>query len=364
MSKLARENILNLAVYKPGKPIEEVQRELGLKEVIKLASNENPLGPSPRVRDYLCNNLEEINYYPDAYNHGLRSRLADFYQISFEELHFGNGSNEIVQQLSLAFLEPGDQALMPVPTFPRYAPLAQMMNAEALEVPLLDFHLDLEAMADKISPTTKLIYICSPNNPTGGAINKNDFKQFLAQVPPGCLVILDEAYFEYLDGSNNHLDGLDFVKSNSNVVVLRTFSKMYGLAGLRVGYAVADPEIIACLDRVREPFNVNRLAQTAAMVALEDQQHIEKVKNVNRTGKEYLYRELQRLGLTYVPTDANFILFDAGHPEEKVFQGLLQRGIIIRGGFGYPTHLRVTIGTEYQNKRFIQALEDFLNKGE
>ncbi|MBE0466874.1 MAG: histidinol-phosphate transaminase [Candidatus Desulforudis sp.] len=361
MSDLARKNILELAVYRPGKPIEEVQRELGLKEVVKLASNENALGPSPFAIKALSGALSGVHYYPDGNSYRLRRALAEFYGLDPAQLHLGNGSNEIVQQLSLAFLEPGDEALMPVPSFPRYQPLARMMNAVPREIPLISYTLDLQGMAANLNRRTKLVYICNPNNPTGTIVHRDELERFLEVVPAHCLVILDEAYFEYV-ADEDYPDGLDYLRLHPNVVVLRTFSKMYGLAGLRIGYAVARPEIVACLERVREPFNVNLLAQEAALAALSDREHVRKLQTLNRDEKEYLYREFSRLGLEYVPTEANFILFDAERDEQAVFQGLLRRGVIIRGGFDYRTHLRVTLGTRHQNQIFIEALERVLRE--
>ena len=363
MSRLARKNILDLAVYRPGKPIEEVQRELGLTEVIKLASNENALGPSPAVVEVLKGAAAAVHYYPDGSSYRLRQALAAFLGVHFAEIHLGNGSNEIVQQLSLAFLEPGDEVVMPVPSFPRYEPLARMMSAVPREVPLKDYTLDLEAMAAHLTPRTKLVYICNPNNPTGTVVRKAELERFISILPERCLLVLDEAYFEYVE-DKEYPDGLDYVRRHPNVVVLRTFSKMYGLAGLRIGYAVARSEIVDCLERVREPFNVNSLAQEAALTALGDREHVAAIQALNRTEKQYLYGEFSRLGLEYVPTEANFILFDAGRDEKQLFQDLLRRGVIIRGGFGYPTKLRVTIGTRYQNERFIEALESVLREDE
>lgn len=363
MSDLARKNILDLAVYRPGKPIEEVQRELGLEEIVKLASNENALGPSPLVIKALERALPGVHYYPDGSGYRLRMALAEFYDVDPGWIHLGNGSNEIVQQISLAFLDPGDEVVMPVPSFPRYQPLARMMNAVPCEIPLQDYTLDLQGMAAHLNRRTKLVYICNPNNPTGTVVRRDELNRFLEVVPGHCLVVLDEAYFEYVE-DEDYPDGLDYLKSYSNVVVLRTFSKMYGLAGLRVGYAVARPEIVDCLERVREPFNVNSLAQEAALAAFGDREHIKNLQALNRAEKQYLYREFSRLGLSYVSTKANFILFDVGRDESRFFQHLLRRGVIVRGGFGYRTHLRVTIGTRHQNQKFIRALETALGEEE
>ncbi|MBO8127947.1 MAG: histidinol-phosphate transaminase [Peptococcaceae bacterium] len=361
MSKLARPNILSLQRYQPGKPIEEVKRELGLSQVIKLASNENPLGPSPRVKQAIENFLPNIQYYPDGSCYRLKQALAQFYNITHDSIFITNGSNEIVQQISLAFLEPGDEVIMPVPSFPRYEPLTRLMNAVPIEVPLNNFRVDLDTMASRITSKTKVIYVCNPNNPTGTIVTKEQLDAFLRQVPENILVVLDEAYYEYVeDGA--FPNGLDYLKQGRNVIVLRTFSKIYGLAGLRIGYALAPPDIVNCLERVREPFNVNAVAQEAALAALADQDWVRKVRELNAQGKAYLYQEFTKIQVPYIPTEANFILFDAGKDERLVFQQCLQKGVIIRGGLGYQTRLRVTIGTGEQNKTFIHTLREILGR--
>lgn len=358
----ARPNVKDLAVYKPGKPIGEVRRELGLAEVVKLASNENPLGPSPRVLDALAEAARGVHFYPDGSNYRLRRALGARYRLDSDRILPANGSNELIQQLSLAFLNPGDQIVAPAPSFPRYVPLARMMDAEAVEVGLADYRVDLRAMREAVTERTKLIYICNPNNPTGTIVTRSEMDDFLAGLPDTCLVVLDEAYFEYVEDPQSP-DGLDYLKGgDSRVVVLRTFSKCFGLAGLRVGYALADPEIVAVLERVREPFNVNAAAQVAAEAALGDDEHLQKVLRTNSREKRYLYREFDRLGIPYVRSEANFILFDAGYDERPVFEKMLRRGVIIRGGFGYKTRLRVTIGTREQNEKFIRALEKVITE--
>ena len=354
-----RQNITCLAVYKPGKPIEEVQRELGLQEVIKLASNESPIGPSPRVLQALATALERVHYYPDGSGYRLKNALAARYSLTPDHILLGNGSNEIVQLLSLAFLEPGDEAVMPVPSFPRYEPLARLMNAVPREIALRDFCLDLDGMARAVNDRTKLVYICNPNNPTGTIVTRSQVNAFMQTLPPGVVVVFDEAYYEYVT-RDDFPDGLEYVKQGYKAVVLRTFSKIYGLAGLRIGYALADPALITYLERVREPFNVNSLAQEAALAALEDTSHVARVRRINEEGKRFLYQQFTRLGVPFVPTEANFIFFDARRDEKEVFRQMLSKGVIIRGGFGYDTWLRVTIGTPAQNKQFIDALEQVL----
>ncbi len=364
MKVLARPNIHDLAVYKPGKPIEEVQRELGLEEVVKLASNENPLGPSLLALKALEAAVPDVYLYPDGSSYRLKQTLSEYYGgLDPDQILFANGSNELVQQLSLAFLNPGDEVVAPRPSFPRYEPLARMMNARAVEVDLTDFRLDLEALGRAVTERTKLVYICNPNNPTGTIVTKSEVDAFLGGLPADCLAVFDEAYFEYVDDPA-YPDGLEYLRNgNRQVVVLRTFSKCFGLAGLRIGYALADPEIIAFLERVREPFNVNALAQAAAEAALRDGAHKQRVVELNRREKQFLYREFDRLGIEYIPSEANFILFNARRDEQEVFQAMLRQGVIIRGGFGYRTWLRVTVGTREQNEKFIHTLQSVLTEG-
>ncbi|MGC7847153.1 histidinol-phosphate transaminase [Desulforudis sp. 1088] len=361
LDSLIKSNIGSLAVYKPGKPIEEVQRELGLERVIKLASNENPLGPSPRAVEAVSRAIGEVHRYPDGSAYRLKRALAAALDVEPEAVLLANGSNEVVQQLSLAVLDEGDEAVMPVPSFPRYEPLARLMKAEPVEVPLTDYRLDLEAMATRISPRTKIVYICNPNNPTGTIVRKDEFETFLDKLPPRVLVVMDEAYFEYVDDPL-YPDGLDYFRRGRNVIVLRTFSKIYGLAGLRVGYAIGSPDLIAYLERVREPFNVNALAQTAALAALGDREFVRRSQDLAREGKRFLYSAFTSRGISYVPSEANFIFFDAGRPEQEVFRRMLRRGVIVRGGFGYPTMLRVTIGTPDENAVFIEAFDGTLRE--
>jgi histidinol-phosphate aminotransferase len=349
----------NLAVYQPGKPIEEVKRELGLTDIVKMASNENPLGPSPRAIAAIAGTAQAVNFYPDGSAYKLRQTLAARFGVDPASVIIGNGSNELVQMLALALLEPGDEVVMPVPTFPRYEPLARMMNAVPIEVPLKDFRMDIEAMIDRTGSATKIIYLCNPNNPTGTIAVRSEVDRLFARVSPGTLVVFDEAYYEYVTNPD-YPDGLDYLKQGFNTIVLRTFSKMYGLAGLRVGYGIGPPQLIDYLNRVREPFNVNSLAQEAALAALEDEDFVQLTRETNESGKKYLYEAFAARGINYVPTEANFIFFDSGRDEKAVFHQMLKEGVIIRGGFGLPAHLRVTIGTAAQNTRFLAALDKIL----
>ncbi|ACX52272.1 histidinol-phosphate aminotransferase [Ammonifex degensii KC4] len=358
MAVKVRPELSQVEIYRPGKPIEEVKKELGLEEVVKLASNENPLGPSPKAVAAL-EGLDHWHLYPEGSSYELRQALGKKLEIDPDSIIVGCGSSEVIQMLSLALLAPGDEVVIPVPTFPRYEPLARLMGANPVKVPLKDYRIDVEAVARALSPRTKLVYLCNPNNPTGTIVTREEVEWFLEKAGEGVLTVLDEAYCEYVT-SPAYPDGLDFLRRGYNVVVLRTFSKIYGLAGLRIGYGVADRELVAELHRVREPFNVSSAAQIAALAALEDEEFVALSRQVNEEGKVFLYRELERRGIAYVPTEANFLLFDAGRDEQEVFRRMLRQGVIIRGGVGYPTHLRVTIGTLEQNQRFLEALDKAL----
>lgn len=359
-----REAILKIKPYVPGKPIEEVQRELGIKDVIKLASNENPLGPSPDAVLALREAVERIHFYPDGTCYYLKEALAEKLGLTPDNLIIGNGTDEILKLLAEAFVNPGEEIVVADPTFSEYEFAAQVMGGVAVKVPCRDFRHDLTAMAEAITLRTRLVFICNPNNPTGTIVEQNELDAFLGKVPANVLVVIDEAYNEYVT-SPAYPDSLAYIRSGRpNVIVLRTFSKIYGLAGLRVGYGISQPEIIQALNRVREPFNVNFLAQVAATAALKDEIHVQKSREVNREGKEFLYQELEALGLKFIPTEANFIFVDIGRDSREVFSQLLRKGVIVRTGdiFGYPTFLRITIGTLRQNQRLIAALREVLTK--
>lgn len=356
-----RSTILDIASYQPGKPISELQREKGLTDIIKMASNENPLGPSPKAVAALRGALDSLHIYPDGNCFELRSALAKKLQVDQMQLIFGNGSDEVIKMLGLTFLEPGDEVLFCEPTFSEYAYATHLMGASSRALPLKDHAFDLEAMASAINPSTKLIFICNPNNPTGAYVDQKAVDSFLDKIPDHVVVVFDEAYYEYVM-AEDFVDSLSYVREGRNVVVLRTFSKIYGLAGLRVGYGIAPSHIAELVHRVREPFNVNAAAQIGALAALDDIEHVKCSRDLNANGKAYLYRELSRLGLSYIPTETNFIFFDLGRDSEPVFNRLLDDGVITRMGkaFRCPTWLRVTIGTAEENQRFINSLEKAL----
>lgn len=350
--------------YSPGKPIEEVARELGLDPatIIKLASNENPLGPSPKAIEAITANMSAIRLYPDSDSYLLRQALSAKLGFAAEQFIIGRGSDEIMHFLSVAYLEAGDEVVMGDPPFSMYEISTKLMGATPVKVPLRDYAHDLSAMAAAINERTKLVYIANPHNPTGKINSKDEVDTFLATVPDNVLVILDEAYCEYVDDID-YPDSASYLRAGKNVLVLRTFSKIYALAGLRVGYGYSTrPEIIAALNQVREPFNVSNIAQFAAIASLDDIEQVTRSRAVNEIGKQFIYTACQRMGLEYVPTQTNFMLIDTRQPCREVFSKLLREGVIVRTGdiFGYPTMIRVTIGTAEENARFIDSLEKVL----
>ncbi|MBI5559987.1 MAG: histidinol-phosphate transaminase [Deltaproteobacteria bacterium] len=356
--------IRSLSPYPPGKPIEELERELGLKGSIKLASNENPLGPSKKAVSAVKNALKNLNRYPDGSCFYLKERLSRFLGFSPDSLVTGNGSNEIIELLVRTFLGRGDEAVMGEPSFAVYPLAVQAAGGRPIRVPLKDFTLDLEGMAERVSPRTRLIFIANPNNPTGTIVKKGELERFMDRVPTGVIVCMDEAYREFAT-SPDFPDSLGYVREGRAVIVLRTFSKIYGLAGLRVGYGVTQPVLVDFLNRVRQPFNVNSLAQAAAIAALDDTGHVEKVRKNNILGLKYLFAELKKLGCGCVPTEANFFLMQAGDGE-ALYNALLKQGVIVRPlkSYGLGEYIRVTVGTPKENRRFIETLRSIKNKNQ
>jgi len=353
--------VLKLKPYIPGKPIEETEREYGIKNIIKLASNENPLGPSPRAVAAIKEAAEQVYLYPDATCFALGQKLAEHWDISPDHLILGNGSDEILHYAGLAFLEAGDEVLTAHPSFVRYESAAVLNNAEYIAVPLRDYRFDLEAMAERLSERTKLVFIANPNNPTGTIVTTAALDRFMDRVPERAVVVLDEAYVEYVE-SPDFPDGLRYVQEGRNVLVLRTFSKIYALAGLRVGYGIGRPELVGYLHQVREPFNVNLVAQAAAKASLADAEQVPRSRASNRVGREAFYAAFHALGLSWAPTEANFVFVDLGQDCRPVYEALLRRGVIVRTGdvFGMPTHIRATIGTAAENERFLRELRSVL----
>ncbi len=356
------DHILNVPVYKPGKPVEEVKRELGLSEIIKLASNENPFGCSLFVKKAVEREAVNINRYPDGGAFYLRKELSSFLEIDENQLIFGNGSNDILDMIARAFLDKNSEVLMFQYSFIVYKIVSLLQGATVKEIPVeCDFSRNLEKLLESITDKTKVIFIDNPCNPTGFANKKEEFDEFIKNVPDNVLVVIDEAYFEYAK-EHGVPDGLNYVNPinpkipRKNVIVTRTFSKAYGLAGLRIGYAIAQKEIIEILERVRQPFNVNRLAQVAAIEALKDQKFVEFSVKENEKGKEFLYEEFEKRGIHFVPTYGNFIMFKVDDAK-MVYENLLRNGVVIRPAFGLDNYLRVSIGTMEENKKFIEKLE-------
>lgn len=359
--QLHRQQILAIKPYVPGKPVEEVERELGISGVIKLASNENPLGPAPAAIEMMHSMVDKVAAYPDGNCYYLKNALAASLDLSPANLIVGNGSDEVIKLIAEAFLDEGEEAIVADPTFSEYDFAVKIMGGRTVVIPGKNYTHDLEAMAAAVTERTKLVFVCNPNNPTGTKVGKAEARALLDKLPDGVITVFDEAYYEYVT-DDDYPQTLDFVREGRDVIVLRTFSKIYGLAGLRIGYGVSTPELIGLLSRVREPFNVNMIAQSAALAALGDQEHVVKSREMNEAGKKYLYGEFDRLGLSYMPTHANFIWVNIKTDCKNAFAKLLRRGVIVRTGdiFGAPDVIRVTIGTPEQNKRFIETLGEVL----
>lgn len=350
-------HIVNLPVYQPGKPIEEVKRELGLDEVIKLASNENPYGSSTLVAEAIQAELSQLSVYPDGSSSELTGVLAEHLGVERNQIIFGCGSDEVIALITRAFILPQDESIMADQTFSVYKSNIDIEGGISIEVALKDGVHDLDVMLAKVTDRTKIIWICNPNNPTGTIVEHDKLISFLNQVPEHVLVVLDEAYCEFVT-DENYSDGVSLLSQYSNVVVLRTFSKIYGLASLRIGYAVASAQIITYINQVREPFNTSRIAQAAAKAALTDYDFIEECRTKNYEGIEYLHEQFDALGLSYFPGNGNFVFVDVGSSGMEMFQSLLGKGIIIRAGFSkYPTYIRVSVGTPEQNEKFMSALK-------
>ena len=360
---LANEHILGIAPYEPGKPIEELERELMIHNPIKLASNENPLPPSDRVQKAIIAALNSLDRYPDGSAFYLRQALAKKHGVMPDQVVLGNGSNELIELLVRSFLRPGDEAVVPHPSFVVYPMIVQAAGGVRVMVMLRDFRLDLDAMARAITPMTKIVFVANPNNPTATIVTKDEVEHFMARVPERTIVVFDEAYIEFAMGPD-FPDMLSAVKQGRKVVVLRTFSKAASLAGLRVGYGIADADAIALMNRIRQPFNVNSLAQAAARAALDDDAHVLECVRMIEAGRHFLYDEFKSIGLQYVPSRANFILVDVGRSAADIYQKLLHHGVIVRPmtPFGLETALRITVGTPEENRKLVKALRVVLGK--
>src|SRR5882672_8580250 len=360
---LANTHILGIAPYEPGKPIEELEREYGVHDAIKLASNENPLPPSERVQRAITAQLAQLNRYPDGTGFYLRQALAKKHGFTQDQMVLGNGSNELIELAVRTFLKPGDEAIVPHPSFVVYPMIVQAAGGIRVMVMLRDHRLDLEAMARAITPMTKMVFVANPNNPTATIVTRDEVAHFMSRVPERTIVIFDEAYLEFAQGPD-FPDTLELVTQGRKVVVLRTFSKANSLAGLRIGYGVADADCIALMNRIRQPFNVNALGQVAALAALADESHTLECVRMIEAGRHYLYDEFNGLGVKYVPSRATFILADVGRSASDIYQRLLKEGVIVRPmtPFGMESALRITVGTPEENRRLVKALKTVLGK--
>jgi len=361
LEDLASPHLRGLIPYAPGKPIEEVERELGIRDSVKVASNENPLGPSPLALAALGPALAGVHRYPDGGGHALRHALGRHWGVSPEEVLLGNGSNELLELVGRCFLLPGDEAVYAAQSFVVYDMVAQMTGATKVVVPLRSLAHDLDAMRRAVTPRTKIVFLANPNNPTGTAVPPAAIEAFLEGLPAEPVAVVDEAYYEYLPPELRP-DALRLVRGGRRVLVLRTFSKIYGLAGLRIGYGIGPADLVALLNRLRAPFNTSSLAQVAATAALQDTQHVARTRALTEAGRKYLTEQFQALGLSVAPSQANFLLVDVGRPGVAVSEALLRQGVIVRpmGGYGFPTHLRISVGTAQENERCIAALKAVL----
>jgi histidinol-phosphate aminotransferase len=348
-------NIIALKPYQPGKPIEELERELGLSNIIKLASNENPLGPSKSALNAIEQASKELTRYPDGNGFSLKAALAKHVQLTSDQITLGNGSNDVLELLARTFVSSKDEVIFSQYAFAVYPLVTQAIGAKAVIAPASDFGHDLDAMTILISNQTKLIFIANPNNPTGTTLAPEQIDAFLQQVPPSVIVVLDEAYVEY---TTQRINTIDWLARYPNLVITRTFSKAYGLAALRVGYSLSSPEIADLLNRIRQPFNVNSLALATATAALADSDYIEQSRQMNEAGLKQLAAGFEQMGLAYIPSKANFIAVDVNTNAEAIFQSLLHQGVIVRpiANYGLPQHLRISVGLAEENQRCLDAL--------
>lgn len=361
MRDIVKKNILTVKPYLPGKPIDEVKRELGLRDVIKLASNENPYGPSAKVYRAIVEAAKDVNRYPDGNCYYLRQELARQLDVMPNQLIFGNGSDEIIVLAARAFAGEGDEVVIARPSFLIYEIASRISGAAIKLVALKNFRYDLEGMKKAITKKTKIIFIGNPDNPAGTYVTQKQVEDFLKGIRRNILVFIDEAYFEFVK-KDDYPDTIALLKRYKNIITTRTFSKMYGLAGLRVGYGMADSELISLLDRVREPFNINSLAQAAALACLRNKNYYRKLLKIINGQRKYLYRCFKDMGLPFVDSVTNFILLDVGRNSMDASQQLLKKGVIVRdmGFWGLDTYIRVTIGTPRENQKFVKVLKETL----
>jgi histidinol-phosphate aminotransferase len=355
------EYILSIKPYKPGKPLEELEREYGIKNSIKLASNENPLGPSPKAISAMLAAMQNLHRYPDGSGYMLINKLADKLGVSPGQIILGNGSDDVIGMLARAYLRAGNDAVMTTPSFLMYEIFVRSVGAAPVFVPLKSLAVDLDAMLSSITPRTRMIFLNNPNNPTGTFITRAQFDRFSSRLPDDIVVVLDEAYIEFAQVPDC-VNGLELIQNNRPIAVLRTFSKIYGLAGIRIGYGVMPSEMASLLNRIRQPFNVNSLAQAGAMGALDDDEFLIKTKNLIRDELAFMQAYLKKIDVDFFPTQANFFLIDVKGDADEVFDMMLGEGVIVRSmaSYGYPQYIRVNAGLRNENIRFLGALEKVL----
>jgi histidinol-phosphate aminotransferase len=361
---MVKEYLKKLGSYTPGKPIEEVKRELGLKRVFKMASNENPFSPPRPALKEIRKRLKDLNRYPDGQSFYLKNSLSKKLNIGWDNLVFGNGSDELVVLVLRACLEPGQEIIIGNPTFMIYELQAKAFEVKVVKSPMKDFSYDLDDIKKKITPKTRVIFIANPDNPNGTYLSRSRISEFVKSIPKDILIFLDEAYYEFAP-VEDFPDSVELVRQGYNLLVTRTFSKAYGLAGLRIGFGLGQKELIEALNKIREPFNINSLAQAAAVKALSDKRYLNRVVGYINKEKDYIYSELDRLGIKYVRSATNFILFSTGLVNSKfVFESLLKQGIIVRhmSSWGMDNFIRVTVSKHRENKKFIQLLKTVLSK--
>ncbi len=353
----------DLIPYVPGKPVEELEREIGITDAVKIASNENPLGPSLLAEKAISEALHNLHRYPDGDAYYLKNKLAGKLGVEPDTIIFGNGSNDVIDIAARTYMEPGDEAIFGEYAFIVYPIVTKAVGAKAVVSPMPDYTHDLRDMHSRITEKTRIIFIANPNNPTGTMVRRDEFDWFIDNVPGDILVLIDEAYFEYVDDTD-YPNSLEYQNLGKSILTVRTFSKIYGLAGMRLGYGVAHKDIVSHMHKVRHPFNSNSLAQIGAIAALDDKEHIEMTKRTNAQGIEYVCGELGKLDIPYTPSFTNFVLIDLGDDPMPVYNSLLREGVIVRPvmGYGLKTHLRVTIGTRDENEKFIAGIKKVLGK--
>lgn len=358
----ARKVLDNIQPYQPGKPIWEVQKEQKIERVIKLASNENPIGPSPKGIEAILKNLADINRYPDAHAGELKKAIASVLALQTNQLIVTNGADELITLISETFLEQEDEILVPSPSFSEYDFGAHLMGASIVSFPLVDqFEYDVDALLSSVTEQTKILFLCSPNNPTGTYLSRTQLKQILDSLRKDILVVFDGAYSHYAT-AEDYTNGLEFIALGYPIIVLQTFSKIYGLAGIRVGFGAASSTIIKNILKVKEPFNVNMLAQAAATAAIADHEHVQQSQELNQQGHEFLYKAFLGLGLKYVKSMSNFVLVKIGSNAKEVFEMLMKKGVIIRygGTWGLPEYVRISVGSMEENEILVNALQEIL----